>query len=280
MFKKAAAFLKEYWRKIFTFLVGLAFIGAVCFVVCNFAVRVYRIFVPANIYTSAEYADTLHGGSVYEIYTEEDEKVEEGSAEFFEDYIGNFIKQDMPDFGDPLDLNDEYMISYGIWQAVTLNNTQGVYTYDKNGSFRIPRDDVEMYMSYCFDFARKIDHRSVDVCGEFKYNVFNKTYTVTATGVHSYLIPDVIDVEKGENDTYLVTVDCYEENMMSNEDPTNDPINFRKRVKISIQDMGIQGYDDETGNPISRYMFLSMDTVNETDEETPADSVEDKTELN
>ena len=40
--------------------------------------------------------------------------------------------------------------------------------------------------------------------------------------------------------------------MISMEDPTNDPSNFYKRVKIVLQDMGIQDYTS-VGNPVHRY---------------------------
>lgn len=270
---KVAGFFKAYGHKIFTFCVGLAFIGAVFFCVGFAASRIYRVFVPNDIYSDASYKTSLYGGSVYETVT--DETVEEGSAEFFEDYIQNLIRQDMPDFDDPMDLNDEYIISFGLWQAIKLNNAQGVYSYDSRGNFRVPSDDVEMFALYCFDFARKIDHRSVDICGDFSYNFVNKTYKIRSAGVESYLIPDVVDVEQDENDTYILTVDCYEEEMMSIEDPTNDPDNFYKRVKLTLQDMGIQSYSDETGNPVHRYMILSMDTVNTEDEpEQEIDDVE------
>lgn len=258
--ENAVAFFKKYGHKIFTFIVGIAFISGVCFCVCLAARSVYRVFVPDNIYTDSTYETTLTGGIVYSITG--DEVAEEGSAEFFEEYIGNLIKQDMPDFDDPLELNDEYLISFGVWQAITLNNTQGVYTYDSKGNFRIPKDDVEMFVSYCFDYASKFKHRSVENCGEFKYNVFNKTYSVKSAGVQNYLVPDVVDVEQGENDTYILTVDCYQTNMLSANDPTNDPSNIKKRVKITMQDMGIMNYDAETGTPVHRYMYLSMQTIN------------------
>jgi len=279
MIDKAVAFLKKYGHKVFTFTVGLVFIGAVFFAVIFAANKVYRVFVPDDIYTESDYAATIYGGSVYEVIT--DDSVEQASAEFFENYIDTFIKQDMPDFDDPMELNDEYIISYGIWQAITLNNTQGIYTYDSNNSFRIPKSDVEQFSLYCFDFARKFDHRTVEVCGKFRYNILNKTYNVPAAGIHSYLVPDVLEVEQGENDTYILTVDCYEVDMMSTDDPTSNPQNFIKRVKITLQDMGIQNYAVETGKPVPRYMFLSMDTIDETlEEETPADKVEDTVELN
>ena len=282
--KKTGDFFKTRGHKIFTFIVGLLFIAAVCFAVGRLAVGVYRIFVPNNIYTDPGYKNTLYGGSVYEART--DETYEEGSAEFFESYLANFIMQDMPDFEDPLDLNDQYIISFGIWQAITLNNYQGVYTYNSNGSFRIPVKDVEMYASYCLDFPRKIDHRSVDICGSFKYNILNKTYTVPAANIDSYLIPDILNVEKGENDTYIITADCYEGNLVSSEIPENDPANFRRRVVITLQDMGIQSYNAETGTPVPRYMILSSKTVDETadlDNDGVVDDSQqehDKTELN
>lgn len=269
---KVGSFLKEYGHRIFTFFVGLAFIGGVFFCVGFFAVRVYRIFVPNNIYTSDSYETSLYGGSVYEVPSEE--TVEEGSAEFFEDYIQNFIRQDMPDFDDPMDLNDEYMISFGLWQAIKLNNSQGVYNFDSKGNFRVPKDDVEMFALYCFDFSRKMDHRSVELCGEFSYNILNKTYKIRSAGAQNYLIPDVIEVEQGENDTYILTVDCYHGSVISVEDPTNDPSNFYKRVKVTLQDMGIQDYT-AVGNPVHRYIILSMETVDADDTATA-----DQTELN
>lgn len=262
---KAAGFFKEYGRKIFTFCVGLAFIGAVFFCVGYAASRIYRVFVPNNIYSDENYKTSLYGGSVYETVT--DETAKEGSAEFFENYIQNVIRQDMPDFDDPMDLNDEYIISFGLWQAIKLNNAQGVYTYDSRGNFRVPKKDVSMFALYCFDFARNIDHRSVNVCGNFSYNMINNTYKIKSAGVESYLIPDVIDVKEGENDTYILTVDCYEDKMMMVEDPTNNPANFYKRVELTLQDMGIQSYSDETGNPVHRYLILSMNTVNTDDKE-------------
>ena len=262
LLKNTADFFKTRGHKIFTFIIGLAFIAAVCFCIFRLAVGVYRIFVPNNIYTDSAYKNTLYGGSVYEAGT--GETYEEGSAEFFENYLSNFIMQDMPDFEDPLDLNDEYIISFGIWQAITLNSYQGVYTYNSNGSFRVPVSDVEMYAEYCFDFPRKIDHRSVDVCGSFRYNFLNKTYTVPSAYIDSYLIPDILSVEEGENDTYIITADCYEGNLMSAESPENDPANFCRRIVITLQDMGIQGYNTETGTPVPRYMILSSKTVDET----------------
>jgi hypothetical protein len=48
------------------------------------------------------------------------------------------------------------------------------------------------------------------------------------------------------------------------EDPTNDPSNFYKRVEVTLQDMGIQDYT-AVGNPVHRYIVLSMETVDSGD---------------
>lgn len=258
------AFFKEYGHRIFTFMVGLAFISAVVFCVGFVAVKIYRVFVPNNIYTSSTYESTLYGGSVYE--AQDDSAPEDASAEFFEDYLTNLIRQDMPNFQDPTELNDEYIISFGLWQAIKLNNAQGVYTHDSKGNFRVPASDVEMYAQYCLDYASEIKHRTVDICGEFSYNILNKTYKIRSSGVQDYLVPDVINVEPGENDTYIVTVDCYRSSLISAEDPTNDPKNFYKRVEITLQDMGIQDYT-AIGNPVHRYIILEMKRGNDDIEE-------------
>ncbi|MBQ8605137.1 MAG: hypothetical protein IJ408_00225 [Clostridia bacterium] len=255
------AFLKEYGHRIFTFMVGLAFICLVLSFVCFLAIRTYRIFVPDNIYVNPEYKDTLTGALVYE--TQAEDAPEEGSAEFFEDYIYNLVKLDMPDFEDPSQINDEYIISFGLWQAIKLNNT-GVYAFDSKNNFRVPKDDVENFALYCFDFPRKIDHHTVDVCGEFKYNWLNKTYKVRSTGVQNYLVPDVVDVEKDENDNYTLTVDCYNGSLISADDPTNDPANFYKRVEIVLQDLGVYDFNAAGHH---RYLIQSMTEVE--DDETP-----------
>lgn len=257
--KKFVDFMKEYGHRIFTFAVGLAFISLVFYIVGFTAVKIYRVFKPNNIYTDPNYANSLYGGSVYEAQSEE--SPEEGTPEFFEDYIENLIRQDMPDFQDPLDLGSDYMVSYGIWQAIKLNNAQGVYTFDSKNNYRVPADDVEMFAQYCFDYPEKIKHGTVKLCGEFSYNILNKTYKVRSAGVEEdYMIPDVIDVEFLENDTYVLTVDCYNQSLIPVEDPTNDPDNLAKRVKITMQDLGIHDYTI-TGKPVHRYIFLSMETV-------------------
>lgn len=283
----ALKFLNEKKHQIFTFTVGLAFIALVCFGVVSLGIRIYRVFVPDGIYTDSSYENTLYGGSVYEAsYAQE---YEEASPEFFENYLDNFIRQDIAPFDDPSQISDDCIISFGLWQAITLNNAQGVYTYSDNGSFRVPAKDVEMYASYCMDYASKLKHGTVDICGRFKYSSLSKTYTIPSAGVDEYLMPDVVKVEQGDNDTYAVTVDCYNTSLMSSEDPTNDPDNFIRRVIITLQDMGIQNYNAQTGTPVPRYMILSMQAVNEDDiaaeenaegETDSATEDEDEIELN
>ncbi len=281
--KRALSFLNRYKHNIFTFMVGLAFIFFVCFCVVSLGRSVYRFFVPADIYTDSNYENTLYGGIVYENTDGED--YEEASAEFFENYISNLIRQDTPYFDDPTQIDDEYIISHGIWQAITLNNAQGIYTYDKNGNFRVPAKDVEMFSRYLLDYSSKIKHKTVNVCGKFKYNSLNKTYTVKSTGSSDYLLPDVIDIKEDENDTYILTVDCYNETPLSSDDPTNDPANFVRRVIIVMQDMGIQSYNVQTGSPVHRYMMLSLKGVSEDDmaeqeTELPEDTKDKDIELN
>ena len=78
--KRALKFLNKNKHKIFTFAVGLAFIFLICFCVVSLGRAVYRVFVPADIYTDSSYDTLLYGGSVYE--TSGIEGYEEASVEF------------------------------------------------------------------------------------------------------------------------------------------------------------------------------------------------------
>lgn len=278
-FKNIISLINRNKHKIFTFTVGLAFIVFICFVAVTLVNRVYRVFVPDDIYADPNYVKHINGASVYE--TVDGEEYAEGSEQYFENYLSNFIKQDTPYFKEPLDLDDEYIISFGIWQAITLNNSQGIYTYDKKGNFRVPASDVEMFSFYCLDYPEKIKHATVDLCGKFKYNPLNKTYTVPSSGVHEYLVPDVVKIDKGEDDTYQLIVDYYKLDLISSENLSSGPQNFVRRVKITMQDMGIQSYNVQTGTPISRYMIQSLQPVtNEENDIEKQTETTDKIDLN
>ena len=267
------SFLNKKKHDIFTFLIGLAFIGLCCFAVIRLGSWVYRLFVPTDIYTDPSYENTLRGENVYEpMYMEEG--FEEGTPEFFERYLENFIRQDIPFFEDPTQIDDKYLVSFGLWQAISLNGSQNIYQTDEKGNFRVPARDVETFAQYSLDYASKLKHSTVDICGKFKYSKLSKLYTIPSAGGESYLVPHVNEVTKGENDTYIITVDCYN-STMSGGDPTNDPQNFVRRVEIVMQDYG-NTWVSETGVKMTHFKILSMQPVKETTVETePSQSTQD-----
>ncbi len=253
--------VKKNAHEIISFIVGLLFLLLVGTAIFFIARGVYLFFKPNDIYANNVDPSLVFGGSVYDSY--DGQELEIGSNEYYENYIANFIKQDFPDFEDPSDLNDEYLISYGIWQAITLNNSQGIYQYDKKGNFKVPKGDVEKFAFYCFDFGRKIDHRTVDICGKFEYNIFNSCYTVSSSGTPSYLVPKVTKVEHNEEDGLItLTVDCYENSLLDSEQALDNSANFRKRVKIVLEDMS--GDIESTEAVTTRYIFRSFSTVDDT----------------
>lgn len=258
--KRLLSFLNRKKRDIFTFTVGLAFLGFCGFAVVQIGIWVYGWFVPSDIYTDNSYKNSLDGSSVYEaMYAEEG--LEVASPEFFERYLANFIKQDIPYFDDPTQIDDEYIVSFGLWQAISLNGTQNIYTSDDKGNFKVPASDVEKFSQYCLDYASKLKHSDVDICGKFSYNSLSKVYTIPSAGVEFSLIPDVIKVEESDNDSFILTVDCYNDNQVSIEDPTNDPDNFVRRVRITVQDYGKKW--SESGVEITQFKILSMQGVSE-----------------
>ena len=139
-----------------------------------------------------------------------------------------------------------------------------MYNFDSKNNIRVPAKDVEELALYCFDFPGKIDHHTVDICDEFKYNLLNKTYKVGAYGEQINLVPKVTNVENDGNDVYTLTVDCYNGSYINMEDVTADPTNYHKSVKVVIQDLG--AYDFNAAGH-HRYIIQSMTEI--TDDEAP-----------
>ena len=253
-----AVFFRKYGHKIFTFFIGLAFLSLCALLLFLGGRGVYRMFKPQNIYQqdpalfpgSAPFEDVRSSG------------YEEGSAEYFELYIANFVKQDFPSFTDPLALNTDYFVSYGIWQAIKVNG-QGLYTTNEDGDFLIPKADVEKYARYSFDYAGKITNRSVNVCGAFNYDKLSGCYKVKTTSMEqTTLVPDVIDVKFDEaTSVYTITVDCYYQEGLSEEDVTKDPTKFAKRLSVTMQKIE-EVLEDET--VYTNYLYTSCALVDET----------------
>lgn len=256
---KIAIFFRKYGHKMLTFFIGLAFLSFCVFMICLGVNKIYRMFNPEHIYLQDP--DLFPGSAPFEDVRASG--VEEGSAEYFELYIANFVKQDFPDFTDPLGLDTDYFVSYGLWQAIKVNGMGGLYAPDENGDFLVPKEDVEKYARYSFDYAGKISHRSIEVCGAFKYDKLSKCYKVKTTSMQGTMfVPDVIDVKFDEStNVYTLLVDCFRQEGLSEEDVTKDPTKFHKRISVTLQKT------EETledGTVITNYLYGSCALVDET----------------
>ncbi len=252
-------------HKGITFTIGLAAIALVVWGLASAGVGIYRMFRPAGIYAVGVDPYHISGAAPLSARLAE---TEAGSEEYFETLLQNFIRQDFPDFTAAEDLNDDYLISFGLWQAITLQNSDGVFNYGENGNILVPGNMVEKLGGYYFDRVEKLHHRSVDLCGSFSYNQLNGCYTITAAGVSSYLVPDVVSINHSEDEVSVtLVVDCYESSGMEEGDITENQANFRKRVEITLQNVAVAEPADVAIEE-SRYMFTSLKTVPRTDNGT------------
>ncbi|MBQ6823442.1 MAG: hypothetical protein IJP27_02205 [Clostridia bacterium] len=264
-----AVFFRKYGHKLLTFCIGLAFLSLCAFLLFLGGNKIYRMFKPENIYLqdpalfpgSAPFEEVRGSG------------FEEGTAEYFELYITNFVKQDFPGFTDPLALNTDYFLSYGIWQAIKVNG-QGLYATNEDGEFLIPKADVDKYARYSFDYPGDIPNHSVEVCGNFTYDKLSGCYKVKTTSMEgTVLVPDVIDVKLDEaTNVYTLTVDCYYQEGLSEEDVTKDPSKFAKRISITMQKVE-EVLEDES--VITNYLYTSCALVDETISDTKPGKAED-----
>lgn len=260
---KIAVFFRKYGHKLLTFLIGLAFLSFCAFLLVLGVNRIYHMFKPADIYLENVDPDLIWEGAAFDEVRASG--LEEGTAEYFELYIANFVRQDFPGFTDPLGLNTDYFVSYGIWQAIKVNG-QGVYNMKEDGSFLIPKSDVEKYALYSFDYGGKIEHRDVEVCGAFDYDSLSDCYRVKNDAMNgTYMVPNVVDVKYDEEtQTYTLTVDCYYQEALSEEDATQDPTKFAKRLAITLRKVEEVMTINDTETDVTNYLYTSCALVDET----------------
>ncbi len=261
---KIAIFFRKYGHKILTFFIGLAFIGLCAFLLTLGGINVYRMFRPADIYEKGVDPDLIWASSAFNEVRESG--LEEGSPEYFELYITNFVRQKFPSYEDTLELNTDHLISYGIWQAMKSNAT-GVYTAREDGSILIPKADVEKFALYSFDYKGELAHRSVNLCGNFKYESLSGCYRVPAAlDTTNFYVPDVLEVHHDKDkDVYTLLVDLYLDDGLNESDVTENPSQFaNKRLKITMQAQEDVIITDGQEQVVTNYKYTSCAMVDHT----------------
>ena len=251
-------------RMALTFCIGLAFIALVIWCLYLMVSGVIGLFRAGDVYTEGVSTKTVVAATALH---DQLASVEADSEEYFEILLGNLVMQDVPPFTNVNELDSKYIISYGLWQTITLNNSQGILATEEDGqAYRIPKKLVEKLATYYVEYTDPIKHMNIDVCGEFKYNNLNGTYTVPASYPADYLIPNVVSVELDEEqNTAVVTVDCYQYNDVD-EDPTAKESNFRKREVYTLKKAGNTSATEAAVEEV-RYTVISMSQA-----EKPVDS--------
>ena len=264
---KFAIFFRKYGHKIFTFCIGLAFLAGCAFLAFLGVNRVYHLFKPEHIYEEGVNSDLIWKGAPFDELRASG--TEAGTAEFFERYIANYIKQDFPSYTNTLELNTDYFISYGIWQAIAVNG-QGIYANQGDGSFLVPKEDVEKYARLNFDFVGDLEFHDVEICGAFNYERLSGCYRVQPNDKPTFLVPKVLEVKYDDVEgVYTVLVDCYVSDGLSEEDVTADKTKFSKRLSLTLLE------HDETHEingqevAVTDYYFTSCALVDETIDNTP-----------
>lgn len=259
---KIAIFFRKYGHKMLTFFIGLAFLGLCGFLLTLGGINVYRMFRPADIYQEGVDPELIWASSAFNEVRESG--LEEGSPEYFEVYIANFVKQKFPSFEDTLELNTDHFVSYGLWQAMESNNN--VYTARDDGSYLVPKADVEKFARYSFDYAGDFTHHTVKLCGEFVYESLSGCYRVPAAiDSTNQMVPDVLEVKYDEaSGVYTLLVDCYLDDGLWETDDTTSPERFHQRLKITLQTEEDVIVTDGQEQIITNYKYTSCNMVDAT----------------
>ncbi len=251
-------------RMILTFCIGLAFICLVVWFLVSLVAGIIGLFHADDIYSAGLDTDNIAAALTLK---DQLDAVEMNSEEYFEILLDNFVMQDMPSFTNINELDSENIISFGLWQAITLNNSQGILASGEDGqAYRVPKRLVEKLANYYVDYTQPYQHKNVEVCGNFTYNRLNGTYTVPSVYPTEYLIPNVVEIEKHDDDnTVVVTVDCYAYNDVD-EDPTAKETNFRKREVYTLKKVASKDAAELAIEEL-HYQIVSMKQVEKLAEE-------------
>lgn len=249
-----------------TFCIGLVFIILVIWLLVSIVLGVIGLFRAGDVYSEGLDTQSITAAAVLQDQLTD---VKVGSDKYFEVLLTDLVMQDVPSFASPDELDSEYVISYGLWQAITLNNSQGILTSGEDGQiYRVPKSLVEKLATYTLPYTDKIEHQTVDLCGTFTYNKLNGTYAIPISYPADYLVPKVVSASV-EGDTAAVTVDCYQYNE-EEEDPTANESNFRKREIFTLK--AVKNTDpSEAAIEETHYQVVKMTQVEKSSEDKSSD---------
>ncbi len=256
-------------RMAITFTIGLATIVLVVWGLWAAIAGFIGLFRDGDLYVEGVSTESIPAAIVLQ---DRLSSVEPESAEYFEAVLERFVMQDVPPFASVGELPSEYVISFGLWQCISLNNSRGVLNPSDEG-YRVPRELVEKLANYYVGYEEKFEHRTMDLCGTFVYNDWNDTYSIPVSYPTDYLVPDVVDVKLDSGTgTAEVTVDCYRYNEID-EDPTANEHNFAKREVYVLKKVVSETSADHEIEA-THYQIVSMKRVERTSETT--EETEDK----
>lgn len=238
-----------------TFCIGLAFIALVVWFLVELIGGIVSIFRAKNVYSAGVDTASISAASALSDALSAEKEDSEG---YFQVLLSNLVMQDVPEFKKADDLDDQYIISFGLWQAISLNNSQGILAMgDGDQNYRIPKALVEKMASYYLPYTHKLSHQEVMVCGEFQYNKFNGTYVVPSSYPTSYLMPKVTKVEQNESaGTVSVYVDCYQYDVQT-ENPTENK-DLYKKSEIYTLKKAENTQEEDQAVEAQRYTVISM----------------------
>lgn len=112
--------------------------------------------------------------------------------------VNTLAKLDFPQFKSAADIPDEYLIAFGLWQAVLSDQYADKITYN-NENVTIPAEVVLNAAKEYFDFDRELAYQDNHLLGDFTYSARTNSFTTAIYGIESVYLPRVKAVMEVDN---------------------------------------------------------------------------------
>ena len=197
-------------KELKTFLVGfITLFLIIALVVWGIVSIINGIFFPKMLFPDDIIVDTtdisatsLNDFEGYDSARDYNSYVPDGIV--YNGFLANFTMHSFPVFTNGDEIPDEYLISFGLWEALKSEKFKSEIKMDKQGNCYVPSDTVERAAMSRFVFTKKLEMTSVNICGQFEYNTTEKAFIVPLVELDDIYLPRVTNVS-WENEVTIIS---------------------------------------------------------------------------
>lgn len=222
-------------HRMITFVIGSASIVAVTLAILVIGFNFKKIAVSLNLpfeLPASWYSDDETASGTTSILSDGNSSSLPGTAEWFSEYLQAFLITDFDEFSEPSKVNNDQLICFGIYSAVTGSEAES-FKKDENYSSIIPAEDVTAYANKLISGVTITDK----TVGDFTYSTTEKSYVVPTLSQTPKYMTFITDVKSKSNSITEVTISFFPYDKLSATEnmPSGNP---EKTMIVKLENNG------------------------------------------